>query len=143
MNPYQAWNRLLVDYVTRSREANGQVFLSLDEADLQLIGQAAGGGVKDFLTAVRQEVVSVDGSLNLGCIQGLDADGIPRCLGYLVATVLAANRMKANEEAEASNYFTRLREVLDLSTDVEGRPKGMPIGAEEPLWQEWNRWLRR
>ncbi|MEN9262361.1 MAG: hypothetical protein Q6L60_15520, partial [Thermostichus sp. HHBFW_bins_43] len=60
---------------------------------METIGQSiaerdpmGGCWAEDFRLAVRQEVVSVDGSLNLGCIQGLDADGIPRCLGYLVAT---------------------------------------------------------
>ncbi len=149
MNTYTQWNKLIADYVTDV--FNGTpVYLSLDNADIETIGHSnthrapvGSNWAEDFRAAVRQQVVNLNGALDLEGIRGLDQNRIPWCLGYLVATVLAANRMKESEDADASNYFTRLREVLNLPTDAGGRPKGMAAGAEESLWQEWGRWLRR
>ncbi|MEH2003061.1 MAG: hypothetical protein V7L00_30760 [Nostoc sp.] len=49
--------------------------------------------------------------------------------------------MAQEEKISETNYFKRLREILALPGS--SRPPGMKLGyeAEEPLWQEWNRWL--
>jgi hypothetical protein len=55
--------------------------------------------------------------------------------------VLAAYNMQEEEGINETNYFLRLRELLDLPP-VQRRPEGMtPAGAEEPLWQNWNNYL--
>ena len=51
--------------------------------------------------------------------------------------------MSPEFDIDERNYFTRLREVLDLA-DGNGRPPGLsPASTEEPLWIALNSWILR
>lgn len=146
MASYEEWNRALIDRFTKGLPQGSKIYLSVDEDLLESMAlefylAAANNGTNDFLAAVRAKVVIWSGQVNLDPLQGRDPDsGLPRGAAFLGATVLAACRMAEEEDIDQSNYFCRLKEVLDLDS-ASGRPPGMPPGSEEPLWEEWNRWL--
>lgn len=146
MPNYREWNQALVSYFTSGVPRGTKVYLSIDDDLLERIGQDLAQAPKtdswsaDFHAAVREKVV-FEGQITLNNLQGRDADGFPRSVAFLGATVLAAYQMAETDKISELNYFKRLREVLGLSG--VGRPPGMKSGeaAEEPLWKDWNRWL--
>jgi hypothetical protein len=146
MPNYREWNRALVSYFTSGVPRGTKVYLSIDEDLLERIGQGLAQAPKadswsaDFREAVMEKVV-FEGQITLTNLHGRDADGFPRSVAFLGATVLAAYQMAETDKISELNYFKRLREVLGLSG--VGRPPGMKSGeaAEEPLWKDWNRWL--
>ncbi len=75
-------------------------------------------------------------------IEGLKPNigDFPGSIGFLALMVFAAYNMQEEEGIDESNYFFRLREILNLPL-YRGRPEGMPTGTEEPLWKAWNRYL--
>ncbi|HEY9669971.1 MAG TPA: hypothetical protein V6D11_00820 [Waterburya sp.] len=146
MPNYREWNRALVSYFTSGVPRGTKVYLSIDDDLLERIGQGLAQAPKadswsaDFREAVMEKVV-FEGQITLSNLQGRDADGFPRSVAFLGATVLAAYQMAETDKISELNYFKRLREVLGLSG--VGRPPGMKSGeaAEEPFWKDWNRWL--
>ncbi|MDQ2808443.1 MAG: hypothetical protein M3Z04_16270 [Chloroflexota bacterium] len=148
MAAYGDWNNALLAYFVAGVPRGTQIFLSVDDDLLRQVGCDLLGpeanAVDDFSLALKAAVVRAD-KVRLDPITGFGVDGAPRCLAFLAAMVLAASRM-ADEgggegEIAAVNYFRRLREVLGLEP-VEGRPVGLEPGVEEPLWQQWSRWLQ-
>jgi len=149
MNDYSAWNVALCEYVTSGVPRGRPVFLHVDTAVLEAVGRtlpqptAAGEAEGDFLRAVRAFVCPVD-RVEAVRIRRIDPEHqVPLCLAFLAAMVLAATRMRDDDEAPEGNYFLRLGEVLGMPG--EGRPRGMETGpeADVPLWGLWNRWLQR
>ena len=55
--------------------------------------------------------------------------------------VYAAYNMQEEEGIDESNYFLRLREVLELPAVSGATGWHAAAGAEEPLWKAWNRYL--
>lgn len=148
MASYRDWNQALVSYFTSGVPHGTKVYLSVDDELLERIGSefnkksTDGSWSDDFRAGVRQKVI-VEGRVNLGKLLERDAEGLPQGVAFLGAMVLAANEMADEEEISEENYLKRLRAVLGLPTTEKGRPLGMKSGsdAEEPLWQNWNRWL--
>ncbi|MUG95352.1 hypothetical protein F7734_24490 [Scytonema sp. UIC 10036] len=148
MANYREWNQALVSYFTSGLARDKRVYLSVDNDILERIGQKFNQKIEnsskadDFRRAVREKVI-VEGRVNLSQLQGRNADGIPKGVAFLGAMVLAANDMADEEEISEDNYFQRFRSVLGLRTSEHGRPTGMKFGkqGEEPLWEDWNRWL--
>jgi hypothetical protein len=154
---YDEWNQALLSYIVTGLPRGASVFLHVDDDVLQQVAQAnvvpdAASGepavierddaVNDFCWAVRDRVLDGAGSISLASVQGIGAHDTPHMLAFLAAMVLAATRMADEEEISQNNYFKRLREVLRLPAG-EGRPPGLETpGSEEPLWQEWARWLQ-
>lgn len=149
MAGYEQWNAAIADYFVSGLPTGATVYLSVDEDALVDIGRRflrAGSGnkdwVEDFLLAVRAKCV-VGGEVRLGRVRDAGADGLPMCVAFLSAMVLAAHRMADEEVFTESNYFTPLRRVLGLTDGESGRPRGLQSGAEESLWLAWNRWIVR
>lgn len=148
MASYRDWNQALVSYFTSGVPRGTKLYLSVDDDVLDRIGREFGreavadNSRDDFLIAVRKKVI-VDRQVNLGNLRGCDSDGLPKSIAFLSATVLAAYQMAEEEKISELNYFRRLQEIFGLS-DAR-RPPGMESGsaAEEPLWKEWNLWLRQ
>ncbi len=147
MASYEEWNRALIDRFTNGLPQGAKIYLSVDEDLLESMAlefclAAADNGTNDFLAAVRAEVVW--GKLvYLRPLRGRYRDsGLPQGVAFLGATVLAACRMAEEEGIMQREYFSRLQAVLGLSG--KGRLPGMERGyeAEEPLWIEWNEWLK-
>lgn len=148
MATYESWNQGLATYFTTGAAIGTPIFLSVDleaieEVSARFLDEPVEGDpIRDFIGAVRQrciapfrEIVKIDGLRN-------DIGGFPGGVAFLGLMVYAAYNMQGEEEEgiDESNYFLRLREVLGL-TLYRGRPEGLPAGAEEPLWKEWNQYL--
>ena len=146
MASYLEWNESLSKYFAIGLAPGEAFYLSVDEDALMQIGRygfAEGplpNPVRDFELAVRAECVS-PGRVQLPVTTPIETDGTPACLAFLGAMVLAAYRMAQENDIDEKNYFTRLREVLDLP-EGSGRPPGMsPAAIEEPLWIALNNWI--
>jgi hypothetical protein len=147
MGTYDDWNRALFLYFTEGLPRGSGVFLTVDDDALRAAGkrlltvQLGTDATADFLDAVRRRVVRGGYRVNVASLNRPGADGVPDGLGFLCSMVLAAARMADQGEISQINYFRRLRNVLGLA-DAGGRPPGMEGGAEEAVWQAWNRYLR-
>ena len=144
---YDRWNRALISFFTQGLPRGTAVFINLDDELLEdlersqlFFDEHLGEGL---IQAVQRRVIR-NGRVDLRQLATSTRDNMPKGIGFLALTVLAASRMGEEEEISQTNYFVRLREVLGLSSG-EGRPFGMENGAkaEEPLWKEWNDWLEQ
>lgn len=148
MASYGDWNQALVSSFLKGVPRGSKIYLSIDEDLINEVGHnfslplVKENWTQDFQFAIRQRVVRGD-RINLDGLEEQTAEGIPNCVAFLGATVLAAYRMGEREVSD-KNYFTQLRQILGLPTTVPGRPNGMEQGyaAEEPLWDIWNLWLQ-
>jgi hypothetical protein len=147
MANYQQWNQAIASYFTSGIPRGTRVHRSVDDDICDRIGEAYGldlsanTWIDDFLLAVRNKV-SFEERIDLSGLGEYDPKGYPQGIAFLATTVLAAYRMADDEEINDTNYFQRFKEILTISTG-KGRPPGLKVGSEEPLWQEWNRWLMR
>lgn len=149
MASYEQWNAAIADYFVSGLPTGATVYLSVDEDALMDIGRRflrTGSENKDwaedFLLAVRAQCFAGD-EVRLGRVRDAAVDGLPNCVAFLGAMVLAAHRMADEEAITESNYFTPLRRVLGLTDSESGRPRGLQSGVEESLWLLWNRWILR
>ena len=67
--------------------------------------------------------------------------GEPDCAAFLAASVLAAYRMQADDEAAAHAYYVRLAELLRCDMSA-AHPTGFHPAAFESLWVFLQNWLR-
>ncbi len=146
MASYLEWNGSIAKSFADGLVPGETFHLSVDEDALTRIANHEFGRVplqdpvRDFELAVRAKCVS-NGKVSLPATTPQTADGAPACLAFLGAMVLAAYRMAPEDDIDERNYFTRLREVLNLP-DGSGRPPGMtPSAKEEPLWMALNDWV--
>lgn len=146
MSNYEEWNSAIENYFTAGAPKGSHIFLSLDDEAIEDIAvrflneNVDNEPVENFLAAVRERcVLPMDNGITLRNFQK-DNEKVPGGVGFLGVMVLAAYRMQEEEGIDESNYFLRLREGLHL-TPLRGRPDGMPPGAEEHLWIEWNNFL--
>jgi hypothetical protein len=156
---YDRWNRALAEWATAGIREGETVYLAIEDRILlkirrQFLGIAGGNteeAVREFTAAVQFRCLrSGEHAVDLWDVGGTCSDGLPRCVGFLGAMVLAAYRMRTDwEDAQTvsvtdRDYFTRLREILDLPVEDGTRPAGLKRDAPEvTLWEQWNRWLRR
>jgi hypothetical protein len=145
---YQQWNTALIQYFTVGVGVGERIYLSVDDETLDNIGRRfsskevpRGKWSQAFQRAVKEYVVN-DGAVDLEVLQGRDPKRRPRGVAFLGLCVLAASHMANEDEISDINYFTRLKEILQVSSNTP-RPRGMSSGcqAEEPLWRDWNLWL--
>lgn len=152
MATYDEWNKAIAEYFSNGLPIGTPVYLSVDEEAIEDIGtqfnlnksdEASWG--EDFINAVHIQSVKSD-RIYLNLISHSHQAKLPAYIAFLAAMVLAAYQM-VNEESEDEiiseiNYFKRLRQVLGLPEDEDGRPLGLtPPGVEELLWKQWNQWL--
>lgn len=144
---YDIWNHAIATYVTAGAQRGSIVYLSIDDEILEQIQQqmehTSNQTIDSFAKSLHQRVVGFQ-HIKLQTIRGHNTYGEPNCIAFLAGMVLAAARM-AEDEDEAiadTNYFTRLCQVLNLP-ESEGRPQGLAVGSEEPLWREWIIWLSK
>ena len=150
MADYRQWNDAIANYFSVGMSPGASYYLSVDDDALIDIGETYFGSdfamdyVDDFLRAVRTTCVrGTGGRVSLVAISDRSTDRPPNCIAFLGAMVLAAHRMDSDDAAAENNYFTRLREVLGLPTEENGRPPGLfPPAPEERLWENLNAWIR-
>ena len=145
MASYSEWNDAIADFFTERTRAGDMFHLAVDEDALSEIAESPSltirpNAVDDFERAVRNRGVS-QGSVRLPSVRRSRKTNAPGCVAFLAAMSLAAHRMAPDDDIGENNYFTRLREILGLSTAEQGRPEGMlKPGVEERLWTALNKW---
>lgn len=145
MANYYDWNQAIYQQVTAGLQPGSRVFLSIDDEALVNAGRLLDPApprsdrVADFLRAVRARHALGNSVRNISPL-GDEANKVPNYLSFLTATVLAAYRMAEDEEISQTNYFTRFKEVLGISSGGR-RPDGFEPGVEDTLWQHWANWL--
>lgn len=147
MNPhYLRWTEALYRYATAGIPTGDPLYLRIEPETLVEIGEREQLRVP-FETAVRQQCLSGN-SVYLAPLMGKHLTHkhsgekiCPAGLGWLALQVLAAYQMRPDEELSSSNYYTRLREVLQLPG--QGKPDGLELTEMGALWAHWNRWLTR
>lgn len=153
MISYEDWNFAIAHAFTKGVPLGAPVYLAVDDQELGNIGATLGDGAlawsatsEEFCRALRSKVV-VDGAVQPSrLVRQRSNDEAPDCVAFLAAMVLAASRMAEGADFSELNYFTHLRDILDVSPEPGGqsnRPAGLPRGDEESLWLEWNDWLGR
>lgn len=145
MDDYDRWNHAILSYFLEGTQRGASVFLSIDDDVISQIGYQLGiekaASLPVFCLAVRNRIFKGN-CIELERVAGLNASEVPNGVAFLAAMVLAASRMEEKDLISHSNYFARLREVLELPIE-EGRPRGMKIGSEKFLWSEWGLWLQK
>jgi len=146
MAKYDAWNHAIASYFTAGAAKGSPIFLSVDVEALEEIAASfldepvAGDPVLDFVAAVKHRcVMPFRDAVNIDGLKTAIGE-VPGGVGFLGLLVFAAYNMQEEEGIDESNYFLRLRKVLELP-HYRGRPEGLPAGAEEALWKAWNRHL--
>ena len=146
MASYSQWNEAIANFFIEGLLPGEAFYLSLDDETLAEIAagwfsrEGLSNPVRDFETAVQSECVS-SGRVILPSVGPRFSQRAPTCLAFLGAMVLAAHRMAPEGGISEINYFTRLREILNLEQE-SGRPPGMyPPAPEERLWAELNQWI--
>lgn len=157
MNNYSDWNTAIVHYFTQNVPYGTKIYLSLDDDTLGKIGSSFTqecdheSWIVNFCQVVRGQVVRGE-TIELNTVSesesGSDDSGYPMGVAFLGIMVLAANQMAEDENLDQTNYFSRFRQILNLSEDGNPRPRGLRIsqGQEAPeakLWKRWNEWLIR
>lgn len=69
-------------------------------------------------------------------------DGLPECAGFLALCVLAAYRMRTEEDLAATAYYRRLEELLGCGMSG-GMPRGFDGDDFEAVWLFLCGWLRQ
>ena len=148
MPDYHTWNNAVATYFTANVPRGTSVFLTLNDDALMAVAAnfidetvETRDAAADFAAAVRDTVVD-GGSVCLSEIKKPRLGEIPAGIAFLGLMVLAAHRMAGDQTVNATNYFLRLTQMLDVSTGHGNRPAGMGTGEEEALWIQWNRWLQ-
>jgi hypothetical protein len=143
---YSEWNEAIATFFIEGTLPGDAFYLSLDDETLAeiaanwLFEDGSFNAVRDFENSVQQKCVS-DGRVILPRSDPQSPGGAPGCVAFLGAMVLAAHRMAPEGDISEINYFTRLREILNLN-EGSGRPPGMhPPAPEELLWTELNQWV--
>lgn len=149
--PYAVVNRVINGTVFDGRFKLAPVYLDIEgdlEADI-----AAGLGVpaEDCASAIARSVAAtlkwsqydpfVWHMGELRAWNELDRPEPPPFTALLAALALAAERMRADDDYSAHNYYERLFEVLGV--DSEGRKHALRNNAKSvlPFWHALNRWL--
>jgi hypothetical protein len=144
---YLEWNAVLCDHFIRNAMVGSAVYLTIDEDLLRALASAHGvdgtgdAAVRDFATAVRTRVRmgrSTGDDMSLRSLEGQDAFERPNCVAFLALCVLAGHRMGDGDYTDTA-FFAQLCDLIGFHGNP--RPSGMPAGAEEPLWNNWARFL--
>jgi hypothetical protein len=146
MSAYLLWTEALYRYATAGIPTGDPLYLRIEPDILTDIAEREQLSVA-FEDAVRQQCL-VGETVVLGPLLGKNLTHkttgekiCPAGLGWLALQVLAAYQMRPDEELSTSNYYTRLREVLQLPG--QGKPAGLEYTEMGALWQQWNHWLTR
>ncbi|MDW8243295.1 MAG: hypothetical protein RMJ88_08795 [Thermogemmata sp.] len=158
VNDYDSWNHALARWAVHNIPEGTPIYLSIDESVLLTVARNFAGlgcrNIEEACVAFRKALISRcvkgvgdEAYVDLDTLRGTDSNRIPRSVAFLGGMVFAAYQMQEDDIANDTNYFIRLRELLDLPTSPNsGRPRGMTIrqgglAPEESVWEEWNRWL--
>lgn len=147
---YLVWNRALAKHCLLGDEVDEVLYLTVTPTILaaalsevqpgRFLPEDAEAAFVTSVAAVYRGRV-LEHRQRLQILRRCGADGLPDCIAFLAASVLAAYQMRSDEEAAAAAYYSRLAELLtcDLSG---GHPRGFDPDEFEALWHFLNAWLR-
>jgi hypothetical protein len=158
MPDYKQWNTAIIDYFTEEVPKGTPIYLTVNDEVLKIIGNkyfktSIDTAVDDFENSIRNKCTSILNAQKQVCLNNIcsyDSDDYPLGVAFLSAMVLAAHRMAGEGDIDASNYFMRFCQLLQVAANQQGsRPNGMELnknegserGAEVSLWRRWNAWL--
>jgi len=150
MPTYLEWNAALIEHATHGAPVGSTVYLEVSDETLNRIGVQWWGAPAgqtlwrgDFLAAVQERCVAQE-RVSFEWMLSPERQKEPLGVAFLGAMVLAASKMAMDEAGQVHerNYFKRLSDVLGMPLGSQGRPPGLPTGAEELLWAEWVHYLR-
>jgi hypothetical protein len=133
-------------------ESAGRPVYTLADADvLDTISALAGlsGDPVEAITEVVRSTLSIDDpgtgpfrwQADLADRQRCDPLGTPEVLPLLIVLTLAAERMQADNEAAAHNYYSRLHALLQVPAERRSRVEGDYRRHADQLWGSLNAWL--
>lgn len=151
---YAAWNAAIIKMVTGDVRLGSPIFLAIDDRALLTLWRHYLGQPPLDVAAVRTAFANrvreacheqFGGGFDLTRLRGHDRDGLPSCVGFLAAMVLAAHDMGDDTAAGELNYFYRLRRVFNPRSEEHGMPNWLTDAygqrLDESLWLAWNDWL--
>lgn len=147
---YRMWNRVIAERLLLTG-ASADVYLAVTPRVLShlrtffnrqiLTGEEA---EIEFACAVstmyRLRVLNHEGRLR--SLRRLGEDSIPECIAFLALSVLAAYRMRSDEEAAGHAYYLRLAKLLGCEL-LGSYPAGFDPSAFESLWLFVQSWLKK
>jgi hypothetical protein len=146
---YAYWNRAVVEQVILRNGMVEGVFLCITPRILASAFAEAGFDIltpdeaeRRFTAAVADVYLNhvLRHSEHLRVLRRRGEDGIPDCVAFLAASVLAAYHMQSDEEASANAYYRRLGTLLECAMSG-AHPLGFSPAAFESLWVFVSNWL--
>ena len=153
MPNYEAWNDAIIEFFTFGAPVGSTIYLEVSERNLELIGRQTWGWkpatawTEDFLGAVRGRL-EVGNASFLRQWRRRERRVRPPGVAFLGVLVLVATRMDriVDQKISEKNYFVHLNRALETepTNDQVQRPRFMQHGydCEEPLWRDWEAFLR-
>lgn len=147
---YRLWNRALATHCLLVDEGDEALYLTITPTILAAaLCELQPGRLLpvDAEAAFVRSVAAVYLGRVLGHRQRLRVlrrcgpDGLPDCIAFLAASVLAAYQMRSDEEATANAYYARLADLLKCDL-AGGHPRGFDPDEFEALWRFLEAWLR-
>jgi len=147
---YRLWNRAIAQQCLFGDDGAEALYLTVTPTILA----AAYAEVRsqhllpeDAAAAFVRAVSAVYHGRVLGSREGLRVlrrtglDGLPDCIAFLAASVLAAYEMRSDEETAGTAYYKRLADLLNCEL-TGGHPRGFDPDEFEALWRYLGAWLR-
>lgn len=146
---YRTWNRAVADNLLLRTPEGSDLYLTITPrilaralVELQGASLNAEQAQEHFANSVsdfyRARVLTQGARLRV--LRRTGDDGLPECIGFLGLTVLAAYRMRSDEEATGLAYYVRLAELLRC--DLAGPyPAGFDPFVFESLWYFLRDWI--
>ncbi|MEH1770997.1 MAG: hypothetical protein V7L30_32120 [Nostoc sp.] len=148
---YTLWNRAIAEYFLSNNSNEQEIYLTISPkslaaafAKVQVTLLSPEEAEQDFVdvvsSAYRHRVLSY--SAGFSVLHGDDENGFPKYIAFLALCVLAAYRMRSDEEVSTGAYYPRLAELLGCKI-VRGFPEGFHTDEFEKLWKLLNKWLKQ
>ncbi len=147
---YRFWNRAVAQRCLLGDDSAEALYLTVTPTILA----AAYGGVRpehllpeDAAAAFVRAISAVYHGRVLGnreklrVLRRCGSDGLPDCIAFLAASVLAAYEMRSDEETAGTAYYKRLADLLKCEL-TGGHPRGFDPDEFEALWRFLEAWLR-
>ncbi len=147
---YRLWNRALATHCLLVDEGDEALYLTITPTILaaalcevqpgRLLPEDAEAAFLRSVTAVYHGRV-LGHRQRLRVLRRCGPDGLPDCIAFLAASVLAAYQMRSDEEAAATAYYARFADLLKCDL-AGGHPRGFDPDEFEALWRFLEAWLR-
>ena len=146
---YRIWNRALATHCLLVGDSDEAVYLTITPMILaaalcevlpgRLLPEDAEAAFLRSVTDVYHGKV-LRARQKLRVLRRCGPDGLPDCIAFLAASVLAAYQMRSDEETAATAYYSRLADILKCDL-AGGHPRGFDPDEFEALWRFLEAWL--